>query len=209
MEHRANVLATTTREVKFSMFCDFIKVEYIVKSLFGKNTQLFVHGSQLKRTNVIGSDLDLKFDPPKPLNENDRCRLGKALDKVYGKGKVEKNHAKIHVIRGDHYSTDVVPTKATYFPPEFKVDKIGKNPFLHNPTARHAARNIKGDYGEDRISGSQIERAVLKVQRENKNIPLEELIEKTKKELNKDTEFRYYIIIFIAIFVLSCSSSSL
>merc|ERR1712179_164654 len=48
LEHRANVLATTTTEVKFSMLCDFRKIEYIVKRLFGKNTQVFVHGSQLK-----------------------------------------------------------------------------------------------------------------------------------------------------------------
>ena len=183
LEHRANTAATTDKETRKKMGRDTQRVEKVVKQVIGGDAMVYKGGSQLKRTNVKSSDNDLKIKVSQNLKKEDKDRLGNALAKEFGKEKVEKHHAKIHVIHGEAGDIDVVPNKADYFPQNFKFDPLGKNPFSSNPTARHAVRNIKTKH-PGKVPGIKVEKSVLQVQQQNKKIPLDELIEKTEKELN-------------------------
>ena len=181
LEHRANSVAATNTEQKKKMGRDNKRVEKVVKEVIGKDVMVYKGGSQLKRTNVASSDNDLKLKVPQSLKKEDKDRLGNALVKEFGKKNVQKDHSKIHVVRGEAGDIDIVPNQAEYFPPDFKFDGLGKNPFTSNATARHAVRNIKTEYRS--VPGCKVESTVLKVQQQNRKIPLDELIEKTKKEL--------------------------
>ena len=125
--------------------------------------------------------MDLKINVSKALTSEDRTQLGRALSQEFGKRNVDSKNPKIHIVQGQGGSIDVVPTKAEYFPKDFKIDKLGKNPFSTNETARHAIRNIKMDH--DDYHGIKIENTVLQIQNQNKNIPLNKLIEKAEKQL--------------------------
>ena len=184
LEYRANTAAATSTEQRKYMGNDTKRVEQVVKQQLGGNAMIYKGGSQHKRTNVKASDLDLKIKVSESLQAQDRTRLGNALKKEFGTKNVDSSNPKIHIVQGKGVSIDVVPTEADYFPPTFKIDKLGKNPFSSNPTARHAVRNIKTEHKDKNIPGIKVERAVLRIQTQATNIPLDQLIEKTEKELN-------------------------
>ena len=158
---------------------DTKRVEKVAKEVFGGNTKVYIGGSQLKRTNVRSSDLDLKIEVPHKLTWADRETLGIALEQEFGIGNVDKNHSKIHVVRGESGYIDILPNSAEYFPPDFKFDGLGKNPFSCNTTARNAVRIIKTNHPN--MPGIMVEKMVLEVQRQNKSISLDKLIEKTEE----------------------------
>ena len=161
LEYRANTVATTSNVQRKKMGNDTRRVEKVVKNVIGGDAMVYKGGSQLKRTNVAASDNDLKIKVPQSLNKEDKERLGNALAREFGKKNVDKNHAKIHVVRGEAGDIDVVPNKAEYFPPNFKFDKLGMNPIRNNSIARHAVRNIKTDHSN--VPGIKVEKTVLQV----------------------------------------------
>ena len=122
LEHRANTVAKTTVAQKKLIGNDTKRVEMVVKQQLGGNAMIYKGGSQLKRTNVKESDLDLKIKVPQSLKFEDRNRLGNALAKEFGKKNVDSSHSKIHVVQGQGLSMDVLPTKADYFDNNFKLD---------------------------------------------------------------------------------------
>ena len=107
----------------------------------------------------------------------DRETLGIALEQEFGFGNVDKSHSKIHVVRGESGYIDIAPTSAEYVPLHFKFDWL--NPFSRNTTARNAVRIIKTNHPN--MPGIMVEKMVLEVQRQNKSISLDKLIEKTEE----------------------------
>jgi len=180
-EYRANLESTTSDDQRRKMGRDNKRVEKVVKEVCGGNAMVYKGGSQLKRTNVRTSDNDLKINVPYMMTMDDKERLGNALEEEFGIGNVDRSHQKIHVVRGEGGDIDIVPNRAEYYPPDFKFDGLGKNPFSHNKTAKDAARYIKTN--NRNVPGIKVEKMVLQVQKENKNIPLEKLIEKTEEQL--------------------------
>ena len=183
LEFQANSAATTSQEQREKMKRDTKRVEQVVKKALGGNAMVYKGGSQLKRTNVAKSDNDLKIKVPQRLTKEDRERLGNELVREFGEENVDKSHTKIHVVHGEGGDIDIVPDKAEYFPPDFKIDKLGKNPFTCNPTARHAVRITKTN--NRHVPGVKVEEAVLETQQQFKKINLAELVKKAELKIVK------------------------
>ena len=183
IEHHANSVASANAARRRLIGNDAKRVERVVKKQLGGKAMVYKGGSQFKRTNIDTSDLDLKIKVSQPLTSDDRVRLGNALGQEFGKDNVNSRNPKIHIVQGQGASIDVVPIKADYFPRNFKIDKLGKNPFSSNPNARHAIRIIKANHRNEHLPGIKIENTVLRIQKENKKIPLDKLIEKSENML--------------------------
>ena len=85
LEYRANTAGSTSNKQKKSMGNETKRVEQVVKQCLGGNAMVYKGGSQHKRTNVKGSDLDLKIKVSQSLKPEDRTRLGNGLKKQFGK----------------------------------------------------------------------------------------------------------------------------
>ena len=183
LEARANTAAAMSSEKRRAMGSYTKRVEKVVKEELGKKSMVYKGGSQKKRTNVGKSDLDLKIRTSEPMTRDDRTELGRGLEKEFGKENVDSNHSKIHVVQGEDFTIDIVPSQAEYFPPDFQLDKPGVRPFATNNTGRHAVRNLKEDPDVDDVPGIEIEKTVLAIQQRYKGISLDDIIKKAKTEL--------------------------
>ena len=112
---------------------------------------------------------------------DDRAKLGQGLKKEFGEKNVDSSHPKIHIVKGKAVNIDIVPSQAEYFPPDFKLDKLGVRPFATNNKGRHAVRILKERY--QNAPGIKIEKVVLGVQQRNKGISLDGIIREAGTEL--------------------------
>ena len=181
LEHRANTAGAMSSEKRRAIGGDTKRVEKVVKEQLGGDVRVYRGGSQKKGVNIGKSDLDLKMKVSKPMTLDDRAKLGQGLKKEFGEKNVDSSHPKIHIVKGKAVNIDIVPSQAEYFPPDFKLDKLGVRPFATNKKGRHAVRNLKERY--QNAPGIKIEKVVLGVQQRNKGISLDDIIREAGAEL--------------------------
>ena len=183
LEHRANTAGAMSREKRRAMGHDSKRVEKVVKEQLGGDVMVYKGGSQKKGVNIGNSDLDLKIKVSKPMTRDDRAKLGRGLQKEFGKKNVDSSNPKIHTVKGEAVNIDIVPSQAVYLPPDFKLDKLGVRPFATNSKGQHAVRILKEYYPS--APGIIIEKTVLGVQQRNKGIYLDDIITEAGTELRK------------------------
>ena len=97
LENRANNAAALSKETRRAIGSDTQRVEKVAKQELGPHVQVYKGGSQYKRTNISYSDNDLKIKVDRPITRDDRARLGKGLEKEFGKRRVDRSGAKVDV----------------------------------------------------------------------------------------------------------------
>ena len=182
-EHRANIAGAMSYVKRRARGHDLKRVEKVVKEQLGGDVMVYKGGSQKKGVNIGNSDLDLKIKVSKPMTRDDRAKLGRGLQKEFGKKNVDSSNPKIHTVKGEAVNIDIVPSQAVYLPPDFKLDKLGVRPFATNNRGQHAVRILKEYYPS--TPGIIIEKTVLGVQQRNKGTSLDGIIKEAGTELRK------------------------
>lgn len=167
-EHILNLAAAETRSMHVAHGRDNVRAEVAVKKALGGSAKVMQGGSRHKHTNLAGADSDLKIVTEKPLSNENRAALRSALGEEFGTDCVDESNPRIHKIRGECGSIDLVPQNATYFGQGFNAG-LPHNGFKNNPQARHAVRDVKlrCQDGCREVKGHVAEMAVLRAQQEH------------------------------------------
>ncbi|CAE7253349.1 unnamed protein product [Symbiodinium natans] len=166
-EHQLNLAAAETKQYRAAHGRNMARVEQAVKAI-RPEARIQLGGSRQKKTNLGGSDADVKMIDKKAFTGQDRPDLTEELRR---RGfQVDTSNPRIHRVQGeDGPCIDLVPFNATYFPAGFDAG-YPRNSFRDNPVARQAVREVKLQAQEHGIpiKGYAAEQAVLKEQRKGK-----------------------------------------
>lgn len=163
------------------------------KKVLGADTQIRKGGSQAKKTNIAGSDLDVLLQPKAPMTARQKRELVAELrDTCWsvsgqpfgGFKKVKETNFHIVLVCKRHgLQVDIVPEKATF---RAKPASPPKDRFKNNPVGREVVRMIKEKYPVKKYpswKGERIELAVIQTQQQQKGLKNLDLFDRTVKHL--------------------------
>ena len=141
-------------------------VESIARQIFGSDAHVRHAGSQMKHTNIRGSDLDLMVETRRPWTSGDKTSFAELLGRSFDSARERTNVITLQTTAGE---VDVVPRAATFLPTPSGTNALPSHRFQANSKGQQVVRGVKkmADVRGIHFKGDAIERATIKTQQEH------------------------------------------